>query len=201
MVRRTLTLTCLVGCAWVDEDAGRLDQDHDNYPVHLDCNDNSKSVSTMEAWDGEIRCGDSVAGDARDGQDLLRIVNCIHPTQRDDLVLLGNREHVYRFSSEVATDVEIKLYTESFLIAVHDRDTAGVALIANRGDTCELDSCEVGLPLAPKRFRNDIPLAERPEWTPELVFHAEAGEGWFVTVSGGRDDLPSPFTLDVRCLL
>ena len=190
------------GCVWIEEEGSRLDLDSDGYLVSVDCNDEQRDVTALEPWSGDLACGAIVDADAMVADDHLRVVNCVHPLQPDDLVVLGWREDVYRFSSEAGTDVVVSLETDGFLLEVGETDTSGVAMFANRGSVCELSTCDVALPLAPAAYRSEVPVSDRPVWRPELRFHAAPGEGWFVVVSGGRstgDPRPSPYQLHVAC--
>jgi hypothetical protein len=203
MARSNLCVVLASGCVWVNEDAGRLDQDGDQIAVTVDCNDENADVSTLQGWDGDLACGDVVEADVVEASNTLRVVNCIHPIQLEDLVVLGRNEQVYRFLSSTPTDVDVTLLTNAFVLDLDDRDTGGVALIANRGAACELDTCEVGLPLAPTWYRTADPSGGQPPWDPVVRFRAESNEAWYVVVSGGRwgdHPMPSPYTLTVGCL-
>jgi len=196
MVSRAVGALLAGGCLWVGpgELEDRLDLDADQVPGTVDCNDTLPSVGALEAI-ADLACGDSISADVMDGEDTIRVANCVSPYDHEDLLVLGLYEQVYRFSSEVAADVEIELLADDLWLLPPDAEDDAIALVANRGAQCEVDACEIGLPATDARSPD-----ARGEWRPSVQFHAEAAEGWYVVVSGGRRDAgPSPYTLDVRC--
>lgn len=198
-MHRLLVCVPLAGCVWIGSEA-RFDQDQDRIPAALDCNDESPSLGAFEAWEGTLGCGDAVTEDLDAAPDLVKYANCAHPLQPDDLVWLGGNEHVWRLRIDEPTDVRVDLETSALLLPIDDRDTGGIAMVAFQGPVCALDACTVALPESPPAYREQVALASRPPWAPVLYLRAEAGEAWYLVVSGGRKEGgPSPYTLAVSC--
>ena len=180
----------LAGCIWKTEAEviDRLDQDGDGIPGEVDCNDRDPEVDVLDGPFGDLVCGLTVTGDVYGGEELLEFVNCLHPFHGDDLVQLGWREDVWRFRSAAAAEVVITMDATEFWLNLGESDTDDIALVAFRGEQCEIPACVVGLPPA----ESPIPAGggggkddrTRP-WSPSVRFRAEAGEPWYVVVSGG----------------
>lgn len=179
----------LSGCTWVGaaEEEQRLDNDGDGVPVRVDCNDDRAAVVDLDAWTGELRCGETVHGDLADGVDRLEVVNCRHPLYpTEDLVRLAEVEDAWRLRSDVPTDVTVTLDAPGF---VWSPDADGIALIAVRGPTCEVGACVVGLPI-------DLEVSDGST-SAHVSFHGDAAEAWYVVVSG--DPRSAGYDLTARC--
>lgn len=194
--RRTALLWVVSGCVPLNSDE-RFDQDGDGVTVFSDCDDENPDLSSFTSWDGELGCGDMIESDIREGSPQIDYANCQHPFEREDLIWFGGEEHIWRFVSPEDTDVAITMATEGFLMPLNEPDTGGIAMIAFRGPTCELDRCTAALPIAPPEY--SLETNTRPLWTPALYLHAQAGEAWYIVVSGGRGSAPSPYRLDAVC--
>ena len=205
---RATVLLALAGCQWIDDDNGRLDRDEDGIHVREDCNDQNPEYAHLEPFHGELACGDRLEGDNHQGFDAMQVVNCLHPYEEEDLTRLGYKELAYGFVSDVPVDVVVTLHASEMLVDDLPYDNGGVSLIAIRGPRCTLDACQVGLPIVPEGWHRGeagtpVSIEEREEgWEPQVFFHADPGERWFVVVSGGQeasDGEVSPFALDVDC--
>src|SRR5687767_9387900 len=107
------------GCVWLTEGEylERIDADGDGIPSALDCNDDPLAAGAIDFLDGrtgDLACGVTVTGDVDDAPDLLEFVNCAHPVHDGDLVELGWREHLWRFTSAVESDVTIAMGASDF---------------------------------------------------------------------------------------
>ena len=192
-----LCLGCLVmvGCEWLDE-ADRLDLDGDGFPGASDCNDVDEQVSQLVADSGSVTCGDVVTGDMMGASAPLGVVNCLQPFDEGRLVQLAGRQRIFRFMSPEAAAVSVVMDGSEFWLSTNPfPEGSGIGLFVNRGSTCRVDTCQVGLPATGERDP-----AERGPWSPSVQFTAGADEVWYIVIAGGNAELSgSPFTLDISC--
>jgi hypothetical protein len=176
----------ITACEWIPDPGPRLDQDDDGVPVDEDCDDLRPDLATLDQWDGELQCGGSLAADTADGADLIEWSPCPHPLQAEDLVHLAGQEQVWRLVTAEATEVRITLSGDGFVPS--QQDGGGVAFVVFAGAVCRASTCTVALPTV----REGVDSAD-----PVVHLHSDAGQAWYVVVSGGADG--SPYRLDVDC--
>jgi hypothetical protein len=193
-MRRAVALLA-AGCAVVTDadEADRLDGDRDGYPFASDCNDGRDDVGALDLSDDQTRltCGDEVeSDDIASEPNWLEYVPCLHPGLPGDLVQLPEHDRVMVFRSPQATGVLLTLLGDGLVMggAGGDRtnDNQDVGLVVNRGRSCGVDRCAVGLPPRPEGTA---------EWRPTVDFYAQADEPWAVVVSGES----GPWRLSVDC--
>ena len=140
-----------------------------SYPK--DCNDKDRDIQRMDAWDGELRCGDVFDVVDQSGADRLNVVECekIKDARNSGVSAMSGTEVVYGFSHPESTDVMISPVDPEF----------GVFLWAIRGIYCD-DYCTTEIDL-------------------DLSFRVEANEQWFV-VASTQDLLADAIEFQVDCL-
>jgi hypothetical protein len=208
------------GCTFVNTSdmRERTDGDGDGTPLTADCNDaptnlesRSGQVSTMasaqalqDAGSGcaaDLVCGETVTC-LLDTERVLATSLCADPGNPNAVLSFGAHSRIHRFVAPAEGEVEVVLAGDDYqeiLYVVDDEDVLPeIALMVNRGRTCELDACTLGYPLRVGVDEDDggSNLVDGPREA-SAWFTADADEVFYVVASGPRANLA--YTLQVRC--
>jgi len=164
----------LHGCQFHSGRSVSWDLDGDGVDASADCNDEQASVRYLEAWDGELQCGDVVDGEFRGAKDRFDYINCSNPDVPHQRAYLGDAQRVYSLVTSVDTDVEL----------VHDGPGMQDVYVIN-GPECQQGSCVSPLPTTPAF-----------ELQTRTFFRADAHQQWFAILVGHV----GKYSLEVNCL-
>lgn len=145
----------------------RIDGDLDGLPVDRDCNDvgeigqritHLEGIASTQANDEacptDLACGDSVTctlEPTTEGQ----LVNslCTDPGNPNRVLSFGDRSRVHRIVAPSGQEVSISALAS--VTTIVDDAPPEILLMANRGRSCTLDSCELAYPLRQESEEND----------------------------------------------